>query len=90
MKKEQKEAIQKLREWIADTNQVRAKKLALARPYIDYDEFNDVEFVVVETESDAVLYGQIELLETYSGLHFYGTRIVRGKLQIMLSLQQLT
>ena len=83
-----KEIIKKLKDWVADTEKVRNYHLKVASTS-EYDEKNEVEFLAIETDSKDVLYGLIKLLESNSGLKFYGVRIKCEKLQVLLAFIQL-
>jgi hypothetical protein len=83
-----KETIKKLKNWAKDTDKVRDYHIIVSGE-VEYDEENDVEFLAVETDSKSVLYGLILLLESYSGLKFYGVRTRCEKLQILLSFSNL-
>ncbi len=81
MKKDKE--LESLKKWISDTNQVRAIKLRVVGGF-EINEDGD-EYVAVETDSQKVYFGNIQLMECYSGLHFFGVRLHNGKIQILLS-----
>ena len=83
-----KETIKSLKNWISETEKVRNYHMKFDG-IVKYDSTNDVEYLAVETDSQSVLYGLIRLLESYSGLQFYGVSLNNGKIQVLLSLSQL-
>lgn len=83
-----KETIKRLKNWISETEKVRNYHMKFDC-IVKYDSTNDVEYLAVETDSQSVLYGLIRLLESYSGLQFYGVSLNNGKIQVLLSLSQL-
>ena len=83
-----KDTIKKLKNWANETDKARGYHINVAST-VEYDEANDVEFLAVETDSKTVLYGLIQLLESYSGLKFYGVRTECEKLQVLLAFTKL-
>lgn len=82
------ETIKNLKKWASDTEKVRGYHMSVSS-VVEYDRTNDVEYLAIETDSNSVLYGLIQLLESYSGLQFYGVRLNSGKIQVLLSFSKL-
>ncbi len=81
MKKDKE--LESLKKWISDTNQVRALKLRVVGGFMTNEDGD--EYVAVESDSQTAYLGNVQVMEYYSGLHFFGVRLQNGKIQILLS-----